>query len=245
MATWNVERPKPTGWKIPPAQRRRMAEVDADIWVLTETHLTHAPTDEHMYAVFSPPHPERRPEHERWASIWSRWPLAEVREPPAHRRGTVAAEVDTPGGAILVYGTVIAWANEPQFDDGTPAKMWQVHVSEIDRQGREWCHLRSAHPNVPMVVAGDFNQSRDGSGWYGTAESRRRLGQALAEAGLTCVTEMDATAQGLLRSHHLIDHVCLTNGLVGTHRVSCREPFDESGGHLSDHPTVIVDLQLD
>ena len=38
IATWNVERPKPTGWKIPPAQVRRMAAVDADVWVLTETH---------------------------------------------------------------------------------------------------------------------------------------------------------------------------------------------------------------
>ena len=27
IATWNVERPKPKGWKVPPAQRRRMADV--------------------------------------------------------------------------------------------------------------------------------------------------------------------------------------------------------------------------
>ena len=135
IATWNVERPKPTGWKVPPAQRRRMAEVDADVWVLTETILGHAPSADHRHAVFSPPHPERRPAHERWTAIWSRWPLREISCPPSHRRGTVAAMVEHPSGPILVYGTVIAWANEPFYDDGSPARMWQVHLAEITRQG--------------------------------------------------------------------------------------------------------------
>jgi len=64
IATWNVERPKPRGWKIAPAQLRRMAEVDADVWVLTETHVDHQPSREHAHAAFSPPHLLRRPAQE-------------------------------------------------------------------------------------------------------------------------------------------------------------------------------------
>jgi endonuclease/exonuclease/phosphatase family metal-dependent hydrolase len=242
IATWNVERPKPRGWKIPPAQLRRMAEVDADIWVLTETHLSHAPSDEHRSSAFSPPHPERRPTHERWTAIWSRWPLVVVEDPPPHRRGTVAAIVEAPGGPVLIYGTVIAWANEPHHDDGTPARQWEVHLGEIERQGREWMRLREAYPDVPLIVAGDFNQDRDGSGWYGTKATRAALTSALANAGLECVTEMDAVATGLLAAHHLVDHICVPAGMPDSVSVSAWENADDSGQRLSDHPTIAVDF---
>jgi len=64
IATWNVERVKPQGWKIAPAQKRRMTEVDADIWILTETHIDHSPG--HGYdVVHTPAIPDRRPANER------------------------------------------------------------------------------------------------------------------------------------------------------------------------------------
>lgn len=67
-----------------------MAEVNADIWVLTD--------------------------------------------PQAHRRGSLAFEVATPWGPVIVYGTVLAWANERHFDDGQPAPMWEVYNVEVRRQ---------------------------------------------------------------------------------------------------------------
>ncbi len=243
IATWNVDRPKPSGWKIPPAQRRRMAEVAADVWVLTETHVEHAPTADHRHAVFSPPHPERRQHHERWTAIWSRWPLEEIGEPPGHRRGSIAAVVHAPHRRILVYGTVIAYANERHFDDGAAASMWQVHLAEIRRQGAEWAQLRDRYPDLPLVIAGDFNQDRDGSGWYGTREVRARLGDALAAAGLECVTTLDVEREGLVTAGHLVDHVCVSPGLAVT-GVSCWDRFDRTGTRLSDHPTVAADLRL-
>lgn len=242
IATWNVERPKPMGSKVPPAQLRRMAKVDADVWVLTETRLGHAPSAAHRHAVFSPPHPQRRPAHERWTAIWSRWPLQEISRPASHRRGTVAAIVEHPTGPILVYGTVIAWANERRHDDGSPARMWQVHLAEIGRQGQEWEQLRRDHPDVPLLVAGDFNQDRDGSGWYGTTLTRDRLGEALDAAGLRCITAMDPLALGLT-SGHLIDHICTTPDLAASARVSCWDRYDATGQRLSDHPTVAADMR--
>jgi endonuclease/exonuclease/phosphatase family metal-dependent hydrolase len=244
LATWNVERPKPSGWKVPPAQRRRMGEVAADVWVLTETHLGHQPSAAHRHAVFSPPDRERLADHERWTAIWSRWPLQELHDPPGHRRGSVAAVVHAPVGPILVYGTVIAYANEPHFDDGAKAGMWQVHRAEIGRQGAEWKQLRADHPGLPMVVAGDFNQDRDGSGYYGTRAGRDRLGAALIAADLECVTTADAEREGLVEAGHLIDHICLTPDLVPSVKVFCWDRFDQWGQRLSDHPTVAVDFRL-
>lgn len=221
-----------------------MAEVAADVWVLTETHVDHAPSADHRHVVFSPPHPERRLDHERWCAIWSRWPLEEIGDPPGHPRGSVAAVVHAPFGRVLVYGTVIAYANERHFDDGTTASMWQVHLAEIARQGAEWQRLRAQHPNLPMVVAGDFNQDRDGSGWYGTREARARLGEALDAAGLVCVTTLDVEREGLVAAGHLVQHICLSGELAPSAEVSCWERFDEAGTRLSDHPTVAVDLRL-
>ncbi len=244
VATWNVERPKPRGWKIPPAQRERMAEVDADVWVLTETHRSHAPSDEHIHSIYSPADLGRLKEHECSAAIWSRWPIEPITDPEPHKRGTVAGSVDTPLGPVVVYATIIPWANDPKFEDGSPAKMWQAHRAGIERQGGEWKRLRELHPGVPLVVAGDFNQDRDGSGWYGTKDARAELGAALAATDLTCLTEADAVAIGQLKSDHLIDHICATSDLVSQGGMRCWEKVDQQGRRLSDHPTVAITLAV-
>lgn len=143
--------------------------VDADVWVLTETTLDHPPGDGYS-SVFTPAHPTRRRTRERWVGIWSRFPIRMLTEPAPHPRGSVAAQVDLPTGPVIVYGTVIAWANEKLHDNGEAARMWEVHLAEIERQGKECRRLRDQFPFTPLIVAGDFNQDRDGSGWYGTKE---------------------------------------------------------------------------
>ena len=80
---------------------------------------------------------------------------------------------------MIVYGTVIAWANEKLHDNGESARMWEVHLAEIERQGKEWRRLGDQYPVTPLIVAGDFNQDRDGSGWHGTKRTRWLLGQKL------------------------------------------------------------------
>lgn len=242
IATWNVERPRPKGWKVAPAQLRRMAEVDADVWVLTETHIDHRPSRDHVHSAFSPQHLSRRPAHERWVGIWSRWPMEMVSVPEPHPRGTVAATVRGPNSPVIVYGTVIAWANEPHNDDGRPARMWEVHLAEIERQGREWAQLRAIYPHVPLVVAGDFNQDRDGSNWYGTTEARERLDAGLCNAGLVCATSQDVVAGGLLEAQHLVDHICVSSTPPTDIEMRCWEAVDRDGVRLSDHPVVAIDL---
>jgi hypothetical protein len=242
IATWNVERPKPGGWKIAPAQRRRMAAVNADIWVLTETHVDHIPGD-NFTQLHTPPLVERRPIDERWVGIWSRHPMTPITDPPPRARGTLAVLAGTPAGDIVVYGCVIPWANEPTFADGNPAKMWEAHAETIEQVDHDLTMIRQHHPSVPVVLAGDFNQDRDGSGWYGTHTVRRQLTGVLDRHDLASPTAIDVVAAGLLRSHHLVDHICISTSLAADVEVRCWETVDDDGVRLSDHPTVAVDLR--
>jgi endonuclease/exonuclease/phosphatase family metal-dependent hydrolase len=241
IATWNLERPSARPGRRRPRQLERLSAVDADVWVLTETRVTFSPAPGY-HGLHTPPHPPRRPdEDERWVGIWSRWPLVPTEVPP-DPSGAVSAIVDRPDGPFVVYGTVLPWANE-RGDDGR-ARMWEVHHAEVVRQSTDWRDLRARLPELPLLVAGDFNQDRDGSGWYGSRVGRELLTQGLAEASLVCVTSEDVVAAGKLDRNHLVDHVAISTDMLRDHDVDvhCWEPTDPEGVALSDHPTVAVDL---
>jgi endonuclease/exonuclease/phosphatase family metal-dependent hydrolase len=97
---------------------------------------------------------------------------------------------------------------------------------------------------VPLIVAGDFNQDRDRSGWYGTRRGRELLAQALHDVDLVCMTDEDVVATGKLRESHLVDHIAICRRWAAEHevRLNCWEKTDPDGTHLSDHPTVAIDL---
>lgn len=78
--------------------------------------------------------------------------------------------LDSLSGGLVVYGTVLRWASD-RGDDGR-ARMWERHYREIERQREQWRELRGQYRGRPMVVAGDFNQDRDSSGWYQTHRGR-------------------------------------------------------------------------
>lgn len=44
IATWNIERPKLNGWKRNPKIAEKIREIDADVWILTETNAAIVPT---------------------------------------------------------------------------------------------------------------------------------------------------------------------------------------------------------
>ncbi len=243
IATWNLERPRPTSWKKLPAARRKMAQVEADIWILTETRASLAPK-EGFQALHSPPHPQRREDpDERWVSIWSRWPLDQVGPAPSPR-GSIAARCTSDFGELIIYGCVLPWSFEPGDGPGK-AKRWAVHYEEIERQGAEWASLRAAHPNAGLIVAGDFNQDMDGFNRSGTKYGRELLNKRLSAAGLVKSTAEDAVKSGRLKKHHLIDHICLSENWERKYRseMTCWEPTDEQGTRMSDHPGVALTLK--
>ena len=219
-----------------------MREVEADIWVLTETWVDRAP-GLGFNAVFSPPHRTRRSsDEERFVAIWSRYPLEACVSPTPHARGTVAALVHVPGMTISLYGTVIPYGNEPEHLGGRAASPWEVHVEEVARQSSEWRAMRRNH-GLPLVLAGDFNQARSGRrGAYGSARARAVLTAAHADVGLRCHTETDFVAAGLL-SRSLVDHISTTSELAPVGDAMVWDRRNAAGVVLSDHALVAVDLK--
>lgn len=246
IATWNLERPKSKerSWKKAPGQRSLMEGLNADVWVVTEGRRDYLPLDG-FHGVHSPPEGAPRDDLECLSAVWAP-DDAGVRQldmPVPVSRGSVAATLATPAlGTIIVYASVIAYAAERRHIDGRAAsKNWEVHLSEIERQSNEWVDLRNAHPNVPLVVAGDFNMNLAGPHWYGTTAGRDLLRQGLAKAGLRCITDVDVTATGQLPGKQLVDHICISEDLEMVGQIETRAP-DPDGVRLSDHPAVAATL---
>ncbi len=240
IATWNVQcitKPEHVARQI-----RRMQLFAADVWVLTETLVDRSPGPG-FNGVFCPP--GKKPKQHRKVGIWSHWPIRLLDSPPGVWRGSAAASVDTPFGEIVVYGSVIAYHGDRQHLDGRPAKPWEVHASEIERQSSEWSALLAE--GRPLVVAGDFNQARgprSGRG-YGTNAVRAQLTEALDAANLSSLTDLDLLERGDISDRPHVDHICVSDGFRQVGDVLAADRLDASGNELSDHVTIAVDLALD
>lgn len=71
-------------------------------------------------------------------------------------------------------------------------KIWELHEEDIIRQSNDWKKIQSEHKNIPFLVIGDFNQTRDNlPKGYGTIKGRELLTRKLNETKLECVTEID------------------------------------------------------
>ena len=240
IATWNLE--CATNLERVERQLRRMQLFAADIWVLTETLVDRSPGPD-FDGVFCPP--GTKPTHHRKVGIWSHWPIRLLDTPLGVWRGSAAAIVETPFGEIVVYGSVIAYHGDRQHLDGRPAKSWEVHASEIERQSGEWAALVAE--GRPLVVAGDFNQARDprSTRGYGTNAVRAQLTAALDAADLSSLTDLDLLDRGDISQRPHIDHICVSDHFRQVGDVLAADRLDALGNRLSDHVTIAVDLALD
>ncbi len=234
IGTWNVEYAE--GEAKNRLRIQRLHRAHADIWVLTETHdrLDLGPG----YTAVSSP--ASRKGGGRWVTIWSRFLVVKVVLTVDVDR-TTAAIVDSPGGPLLVFGTVLPWHSDPG-SSGT-AKNWTEHHRVIPEQGEEWRRLLEAHPGVGLVVTGDLNTTVGCSTYYGTKVGRQLLGDALEGAGLACATREERRPAGLVE-HPFIDHVCLDHALDQTARVVDAWDGVVDGVNLSDHSAVVVEAPL-
>ena len=238
IATWNLERPKQNGWVKNNRQLNKIDEINADVWVLTETHSSIKLPDD--FASLASSTYEGYRAGESLSSIWTRW---KVLRPIAtfDSRWAVCAEVDSPFGAMIIYGTVITYANDKGVS-GT-AKRWEEHRRSIEQHHEDWLKIRKLFPDHLMCIAGDFNQSRDRSGWYEEKQSVEMMSAALRDLSLVCVTEEDFQKKGFSRS--AVDHICLSKSLVERHvlEASAWERINSDGEKMSGHNGVFVDLQ--
>jgi endonuclease/exonuclease/phosphatase family metal-dependent hydrolase len=243
LATWNLERPSLASWKRLPAICKVLDAVGADIWILTESRTTLSPAADY-FGLHSAPHLARRKdENERWVSIWSRWPIRLIDERPTPWSLTVIAE--SPIGSLVIRGLVLPYREEPD-PSGGPRRRWAEFSRELELQAEDWIRLREQYPEMPFVIAGDFNQSLDGSSYYESAPTKKALSEALEGSGLRSLTTEDVVGTGKLAKNHLIDHVCISAGLEVLGDVTYWEGWvkaaDGSRTTMSDHPGVAVQL---
>lgn len=239
IGVWNLNHARGAA-----ARTKRMALIEglaADLWILTETNDHHAPDG--FVGVHSEPRADS-PAGGRWASIWSRHRVVRQLDVEDPNR-TCAALIETPQGALVVFGTVIPWEHdrgEPPRDP-TP-RNWREQYRVIPLQGAEWASLRAAHPSAKLCIAGDLNISLGGGRYYGTKVGRDLLAQAMAKAGLACLTRYESLPPGAL-AYPMIDHVLIDTGCAGRSRVAAAwEGRTADGAKLSDHSGALVEVHL-
>ncbi len=227
IATWNLARPGYTDSARSQAILKQLRAVNADIWVLTETNEAIALEGYHALAT---PTTSLRRRGERATMIWSRWPLHELpvfpdlpeaEDPPrvwpsytTSSRDTspaVCALVEHPVAPLLVYGTIITY-----FGDRGPAGQSKYNDEQrraIADHSRDWQRLRAAYPDLPMVVAGDFDATCDERN-YPAKDTCSLLRDALETSNLNCLTP-----------DGWIDHICATPGLAA--EAAASEPWQQ------------------
>ena len=249
IATWNIERPSNRLNDRSQRILEKVKEINADIWILTETHDTIIPgTDYHTAStptVTASPIYHRPGEHK--TAVWSRFPIFEIFEPSTPHR--VACPIlETPLGKLVVYGTVLPY-HGARWPYGTP-RNWDAHYAAIATQGADWSRLRRKYPVDGLCVAGDFNQNRPTRTTYGTTWGRLLLDLALKENNLVGVTQSNFAAARKLPQEDLdlvtnsIDHICLNSRWAKcVTKVGIWPGQTAAGDYLSDHSGVFVDLK--
>ncbi len=256
IANWNLERPVKSTKKLTLAIEK-IQEINPDIIILTETSslVDLGP----KYSVSQTQEYNDLP-NEQWAAIWSKWPIEkEIKTFDSNR--TTCALIQAPFGKLIVYATIIPYHNAGVFDGGKYGyapkayKAWQMHKENIILQSADWLKILADNPNIPLCVAGDFNQTRDGNkGGYGTIDCRNLLTQALEICNLRCVTEEDFGKNGKLHKdpkkgypRRNIDHICISNSLLDKLNniyIGAWDHFTENGKYMSDHNGVFIDFNL-
>lgn len=235
IATWNLERPRLQGWIKNPRIIDKINEVNADLWILTETNASIVPSDEY-FSVATLPVQNYHSLGENFTTIWTKLRLIRKIQ-TFDPEFAVCVEIESPIGPMIIYGTIITYANDRGPNNNS--KRWQEHRKSILKHSEDWQRIRSKFPDHHFIVGGDFNQSRDGSGWYEDAESVQLLTNALKQSSLVCVTEEKTK----LKNRASIDHICISKGLTAD--FSVWEGTTDDNQKMSDHNGVLVDLRLD
>jgi len=236
IATWNVAYAR--GKKANQRRRAVLDEVNADVWILTETHADLAPGN--GYTPFSSQ--ERINIVNRsvvsgssWVTIWARDALRPRRLQVTDEMRTAACSLETNRGPFWAFGTVLPWYTDRERDS--------VAV-EVVRQRKDWLRFRSEIGPLGCV-AGDFNVDLGGGRhYYGSKESKLAVQDSLDALDLVAVTDFRHT-KSVQTNYGLIDHIAVSSSISSLgHPPHIWAKTDEQGEYLSDHQGVAVDLRF-
>jgi endonuclease/exonuclease/phosphatase family metal-dependent hydrolase len=224
FATWNV------GWTSSGSRhfeqsRERIAELEADILVLTETTPGLVPAGGYVAKGGPDWGYESRPGR-RKVLLWSRWPITDVSNEIAEPGGRhVGATVESPIGPVRIHAVCVPWSHAHVSGGREDREVWEDHLSYLIAL-EELLRREADDPaiaGIPVAVAGDINQ-REQPRPYGSAKVRKAWSEALAAADLRLVTDEE-----------MIDKIAVGPGLVASdssifppekmsdhHAVSCR-----------------------
>lgn len=244
IATWNLDhaynssRPKHL-------QVSQILKFAPDILVLTET-CAEVDLSSQGYEVVYPKTKNLYGKY--WSSIWynNKVRLIKVLK-TANDEVAVCARFETSHGEMMIYGTIIAYRD---FKVKNGSKPWEEHYKSIKWHGADWLKLIGENHNLPLLVAGDFNQTRDGSNRYSTIQGIELLSAELVRSNLRCLTEEDFGKSGKLgvdpvkgypRSN--IDHICMSKDFFKEVEVGAWDHFN-GGRCMTDHNAVYVDIYV-
>jgi hypothetical protein len=242
VATWNLRRPGSPASERGQALRHCMRQIDADIWVLTETRDAMSPGDGYVGTATSGSDRKQSP-GEQWTMIWSRLPVLS-QEPTADPIRTVCVRVATThSGPLLVYGTVLPWRTDSRW---LPLRGGGAFQQALQGQEEDWRRLRQKYPQDGLCIAGDFNQDLGSRSYAGTALGQTSLRRAFGALSLDCLTgdDVDPVAKQTADVRRNIDHICLDarfNTPSSVRRGAWPGAASELKG-LSDHFGVWVDI---
>lgn len=194
----------------------QIAKIEADVWVLTESHRELAPAPSYQLVASSESAPDLDGVGgERWVTIWSRV-HAEEAALGADPERTAAVKVSlSDGGALLVVGTVLPWLADSRHETLRGA---DAFCDALKGQAAAWRRLQAAHGGAPLCVAGDFNQDLSQRHYHGSKRGRTELTRALEETGLVCLTASPHDPLAAASSHASIDHLCVSASLLAAGR---------------------------
>jgi endonuclease/exonuclease/phosphatase family metal-dependent hydrolase len=243
VATWNLDHASNSSRPID-LQIQKILSVAPDIVILTETCDE---VDLTTYGYFSQ-WTERNRYQKYWSVIWSRYSmLRSIRTYDAET--AVCAEIATPLGNVIVYGTIITFFGDKGPNGISPH--WYEHHKAIKEHGDDWERIHY-NEKLPLIVAGDFNQPRDGSKFNRSKDGLNisMLDAELKRNHLKCLTienfeltgKLDIDpVKGYVRSN--IDHICVTDNFFSMETVGAWNHFTTEHVFMSDHNGVYVDLQ--
>lgn len=257
IATWNLRCPRETKPDRSAALQARIREINADVWILTETNQNVSPGDEFASYMSTSIAGLHSPGESR-TTVWSRFHV-EQQIDTHDPESAVCIEIDSPIGHLVVYGTVFPYQSAGTkgayryLGTGVVGKRsGELHYDSISMHENDWLKIRERFPDHSICVAGDLNQSRDGrrwglgrTPWAGTKKGRDLLSKSLNRAGLVCTTEEDFVESGKLTTRSTVEHLCFDSELAKKVKADAWEagPFD--GKKLSDHNGLHVDIGHD
>ena len=214
ILTWNLERPKKANQDI----LEKLAELDADILILTETNSAINPGEK--YSFVSTKSLEKGFDGidykigENRTTIWSKYQIkSEIKTYDDFT--SVCVEIETEFGLLKVYGTIIGVFGG--IDERFKSDL-QNQIKDFENLGKSFC------------VAGDFNVTFSGRA-YPSHDARNKLNAIFEKLELKNLTS---------EIENNVDHIVLSREFLSNKK--CEIEIWNEDKRLSDHIGICVSI---